>query len=49
MKDFEYKTEINQKISGFQKGAVKIFLTPAGDGCLVQKKEVGFRHKKQGA
>lgn len=49
MKDFEYKTEINQKISGFQKGGIKIFLMPAGEGCLVQKKEVGFRHKKQGA
>jgi hypothetical protein len=49
MKDFEYKTEINQKISGFEKGTIKLLLMPAGDGCLIQKKEVGFRYKKQGA
>lgn len=49
MEDFEYKTEINQKISAFQKDGAKIFLMPAGDGCLVQKKEVGFRFNKQGS
>lgn len=49
LKDFEYKSEINQKISAFEKGGVNVTLMPAGDGCVVQKKEVGFRHKKQGA
>ncbi len=48
MKDYEYKAEVNQKVSAFAKGNVKIFLMPAGDGCVVQKKEVGFRFKKQG-
>lgn len=48
MTGYEYKTELNQKISAFQKDNVKVFLMPAGDGCVVQKKEVGFRFKKQG-
>ena len=43
-----YKTEINKHITAFEDASgAKILLTPAGGGCVVQKKEVGFRHKKQ--
>jgi hypothetical protein len=48
MKNATYKTEVNKNITAFEdKGGAKILLTPAGNGCLVQKKEIGFRHKKQ--
>jgi len=48
MSNATYKAEINKNITAFEdtKGA-KILLTPAGVGCMVQKKEIGFRHKKQ--
>lgn len=43
-----YKTEINKNITAFEdETGAKILLTPAGVGCMVQKKEIGFRHKKQ--
>lgn len=43
-----YKTEINKNITGFEeKSGPKLLLMPAGNGCVVQKKEIGFRHNKQ--
>lgn len=43
-----YKTEINKFTTAFQdSNGAKILLTSVGNGCLIQKKEVGFRHKKQ--
>lgn len=43
-----YKTEINKNIMAFENAnGAKILLTPAGVGCMVQKKQIGFRHKKQ--
>jgi len=48
MAEASYKTEINKNITAFEdKNGTKILLTPAGSGCIVQKKEIGFRHKKQ--
>ncbi|GMM68988.1 hypothetical protein MTsDn1_22830 [Alteromonas sp. MTD1] len=49
MKNANYKTDINKNIAGFEDGAAKVLLMPAGSGCVVQKKEVGFRHNKQGS
>ena len=43
-----YKAEINKNITAFEDASgAKILLTPAGAGCMVQKKEIGFRHKNQ--
>ena len=43
-----YKAEINKNITAFEDASgAKILLTPAGTGCMVQKKEIGFRYKKQ--
>lgn len=48
MANAKYKTEINKNVIAFENtGDSKIVLTPAGSGCLVQKKEIGFRHKFQ--
>ena len=49
MNNATYKTEINKNILAFEDGGVKTLLMPAGSGCLVQKKEIGFRYKKQGS
>lgn len=44
----KYKTEVNKNITAFEDAnGPKILLTPAGSGCMVQKKEIGYRHKKQ--
>ncbi|KAF7764858.1 hypothetical protein PCIT_b0946 [Pseudoalteromonas citrea] len=49
MKNSKYKTEINKNITGFEDpNGAKLLLMTAGTGCIVQKKEVGFRHNKQG-
>lgn len=45
---FQYKAQLNRDIGAFDKNGVQVFLMPAGTGCIVQKKEVGFRHKMQG-
>jgi hypothetical protein len=42
-----FKTEINKHISGFEDGGAKMLLMPAGRGCILQKKEIGYRHAKQ--
>lgn len=48
MSNATYKTEVNKNITAFEDASgTKILLTPAGVGCMVQKKEIGFRHKKQ--
>ena len=47
MKNAEYKTELNKNITLFADGSAKWLLSSAGNGCLVQKKEVGIRHKPQ--
>ncbi|HED40624.1 MAG TPA: hypothetical protein ENJ13_09375 [Chromatiales bacterium] len=48
MSKAEFKGEINKSVSGFsEKGGVKWLLTPAGSGCLVQKKEIVFRSVRQ--
>lgn len=47
MKNATYKTEVNQFITAFEDGSSRIMLMPAGNGCVVQKKEIGYRHKKQ--
>jgi len=44
-----YRNEINKNVMAFEDGGAKILLTQAGLGCMVQKKEIGFRHKKQGS
>ena len=48
MTNATYKTEINKVITGFEDGSSRILLMPAGPGCIVQKKEIGFRNNKQG-
>lgn len=50
MKGATYKTDINKNIAAFEdpRGA-KLLLMSVGSGCLVQKKEIGFRHNKQGS
>lgn len=47
MSNAKYKTNLNKNIAAFEDGSSKILLMPAGAGCIVQKKEVGFRHAKQ--
>lgn len=47
MKEAKYKMEVNKFITAFDDGSAKWLLTNAGDGCMVQKKEVGIRHKEQ--
>lgn len=49
LEGFEYKTELNKDIAAFSKNGVKVLLMPAGNGCVVQKKEIGFRNNKQNA
>ena len=49
LKGYTYKTELNKKIGSFAKGDIKVFLMPAGDGCVVQKKEFDVSYKKQGS
>lgn len=45
----EYKGEVNKFITAFDEtGGAKLLLMPAGSGCIVQKKEIGFRHSRQG-
>jgi hypothetical protein len=39
MKTAEYKTELNKNITMFEDTSAKWFLSSAGSGCLVQKKE----------
>ncbi|POP52620.1 hypothetical protein [Zhongshania marina] len=48
LNDAKYKTDLNKNIAAFEDGGTRVLLMPAGSGCVVQKKEVGFRHKKQG-
>lgn len=48
MKNATYKAEVNKNVMGFEDGSAKIMLLPAGTGCMIQKKEIGFRHSKQG-
>lgn len=48
MNDATYRDEINKNIIAFETEAgTKILLNRVGNGCLVQRKEIGFRHKKQ--
>ena len=48
LKDFEFKTGLNKNISAFNnKKGIKLFLMPAGNGCMVQKKETSFSFDKQ--
>ena len=47
MKEAEYKTELNKRITAFDDDGAKILLMPVGNGCLVQKKEIGYRHADQ--
>lgn len=47
MNGAEYQTELNKNITLFADGSAKWLLTSAGNGCLIQKKEVGIRHKAQ--
>lgn len=46
LKDAKYKGEVNKNLLAFDNKGVKFLLTSAGTGCLVQKKEIGFRHNK---
>ena len=48
LKDFEFKGALNKDISAFtNKASVKVFLSNAGSGCLIQKKETGYRFNNQ--
>lgn len=47
METMQYKDQLNRDVAAFQGGALRVLLVSAGQGCLVQKKETGFRHKKQ--
>lgn len=47
MKDAEFKADLNKNITAFSKDGAQILLMPAGNGCLVQKKENDFRNSKQ--
>lgn len=47
MKNAEFKADLNKNIAAFDKDGAQILLMPAGNGCLVQKKENDFRYSKQ--
>lgn len=48
MSKAKYVTEINKNVTAFEDpNGAKLLLSPAGSGCIVQKKEIGFRHRKQ--
>jgi len=47
MSGAKHKGQINTRILAFTLGAAEFLLQPAGTGCLVQKKEVGFQFAKQ--
>ncbi len=47
MKDAEYSGTLNKGVSYFHDGDSMVFLTDAGPGCLVVKKEFLVRHKEQ--
>jgi hypothetical protein len=46
MKEAKYKMEVNKHVTAFEDVA-NWLLSSAGSGCMVQKKEVGIRHKAQ--
>ncbi|MBY5993561.1 hypothetical protein [Ferrimonas balearica] len=48
MKGASYKTELNANVAAFEDGTARLFLMPSGNSCVLQKKEVGIRHKRQG-
>ena len=39
-KDAEYKGEVNKNVTSLSQGGVNIFLMPAGNGCVVVRKEI---------
>lgn len=43
----KYKMEVNKLVTAFEDDSAKWLLTTAGQGCLIQKKEIGIRHKAQ--
>lgn len=47
LKEFEYVRELNKDVALFSKGGVQVFLLAADPGCVIQKKEIGFRLSKQ--
>ncbi|TMP02949.1 hypothetical protein CWC11_15725 [Pseudoalteromonas sp. S3178] len=47
MKNAEYSTELNKYVTKFDDGSSNWFLSSAGVGCLIQKKEIGLRFKPQ--
>jgi len=47
MKDAKFKGTINKRVLAFTLGSAEFMLQPAGSGCMVQKKEIGFRFDKQ--
>jgi hypothetical protein len=47
MKSATYEKELNKNVTIFKDGSVNWYLMPAGNGCMIQKKEVGIRFKQQ--
>ena len=47
MKNAKYRGKINRNILAYSLGSAEIMLQPAGPGCMVQKKEIGFRFANQ--
>jgi hypothetical protein len=47
MKSAEYSAEVNKYVTKFDDGSANWFLSSAGTGCLIQKKEIGLRFKPQ--
>ena len=47
MASASYKAELNKNITAFEDDASKILVMAAGSGCILQKKEIGYRHKEQ--
>ncbi|MDX8392032.1 MAG: hypothetical protein R8K53_05630 [Mariprofundaceae bacterium] len=47
MRNAKYKGQISERILAYTLGAAEFLLQPAGSGCMVQKKELGFQFDKQ--
>ncbi|QUM85310.1 hypothetical protein [Moritella sp. 28] len=47
LKNAEYSAELNKHVTKFDEGNTNWFLSSAGNGCLIQKKEIGLRFKPQ--
>ncbi|MDQ6972354.1 MAG: hypothetical protein Q9M30_06885 [Mariprofundaceae bacterium] len=47
MKKAKYKGKLNKHVMAFTLGSAEVMLQAAGSGCMIQKKEIGFKFGKQ--